>query len=133
MKPDMRTLSTHLKRENEKYPWHLIEVPRERWPQDPRTNRAKLWRSRDFLVQEFAEHDGMIRLSVNRTAVSNSGGWSQDITWDELQSLKHQCGYGDNDAVEIYPRNDDLVNVANMRHLFIYVNCPAPSFILRKQ
>ncbi|EOG1815585.1 hypothetical protein ACK3RA_000943 [Enterobacter hormaechei] len=38
---------------------------------------------------------------------------------DALQEIKSAVGYGDRDAVEIYPRDSDVVNVANMRHLWI--------------
>jgi hypothetical protein len=32
--------------------------------------------------------------------------------------LKRECGRGDRDAVEVYPADRDIVNVANMRRLF---------------
>lgn len=41
------------------------------------------------------------------------------ISWDALQEIKGAVGYADRDAVEIYPRDADVVNVANMRHLWI--------------
>ncbi len=41
------------------------------------------------------------------------------LVWDELQRIKSECGYGNTDAIEIYPADDDVVNVANMRHLWI--------------
>lgn len=44
--------------------------------------------------------------------------------------IKRQLGYGDFDAVEVYPKDNDVVNVANIRHLFI-LNEPLP-FIWRK-
>ena len=47
------------------------------------------------------------------------GRWKDDITWDELQEIKRQAGYGNQMAVEIYPDDLDIVNVANMRHLWI--------------
>jgi hypothetical protein len=36
-----------------------------------------------------------------------------------LQRLKAECGYADRDAVEVYPRERDVVNVANLRHLWV--------------
>jgi hypothetical protein len=33
-------------------------------------------------------------------------------------ALKRECGRGDLDALEVYPVDPDIVNVANMRHLF---------------
>lgn len=41
------------------------------------------------------------------------------ITWDELQRIKSECGYGDMDAVEYYPKDRDVFNTGNVRHLFI--------------
>ena len=70
-------------------------------------------------VQEFsADLPAIVRLSINRTLLSGER-WEDGITWDELQSIKMQCGYGDFDAMEIYPADRDIVNVANMRHLWI--------------
>lgn len=42
------------------------------------------------------------------------------ITWDELQKIKHGCGYGEKDAVEFYPRDADIFNTGNVRHLFVF-------------
>lgn len=60
-----------------------------------------------------------MRMSVNRTALTKDGNWDADIGWEELQRLKAEAGYGNMDAVEIYPSDKDVVNVANMRHLWI--------------
>lgn len=51
--------------------------------------------------------------------VDRDGNWIDGITWDELMEIKRQCGFGDRLAVEIYPPDEHIVNVANMRHLFI--------------
>lgn len=45
---------------------------------------------------------------------------------NDLQRLKRECGRGDLDAVEVYPRDCDVVNVANMRHLFVFESCLLP-------
>jgi hypothetical protein len=98
----------------------LKPVPQESWPtrcNDPK--RSNVWVNSYFLVQEFQEADGMVRLSVNTTSLANSGRWKDGISWDALQEIKGAVGYADRDAVEIYPRDSDVVNVANMRHLWI--------------
>ncbi len=41
------------------------------------------------------------------------------MTWEELQEIKRQVGIGDFFAVEIFQRDKDIVNVANMRHLWV--------------
>ena len=92
--------------------------------------RSNVWANAYFLVQEFKEDGGVIRLTVNTTSIGGSGRWKDGISWDALQEIKSAVGYGDRDAVEIYPRDADVVNVANMRHLWI---TPEPiSFAWRK-
>ncbi|MEP8940504.1 hypothetical protein ABKU80_19900 [Enterobacter mori] len=78
-----------------------------------------MWANSYFLVQEFQEDDGVIRLSGNTTSIGSSGRWKDGISWDALQDIKAAVGYGDRDAKEIYPRDSDVVIVANMRHLWI--------------
>lgn len=107
-----------LKTENAKRPQKLTEVPRDMWPDDGNTDRTKVWMSRDYLVQEFNESN-TIRLSVNRTEMMANGRWDDKLTWDELQEIKRQLGYGDSYAIEVYPKDKDVVNVANMRHLWV--------------
>lgn len=70
------------------------------------------------LVQIYDERNGVIRLSINRVT-RHKGQWADKMTWDELQAIKHDVGFGDYFAVEIYPKDKDVVNVANMRHLWV--------------
>jgi len=106
--------------EMKKRPVVLEDVPRERWPErrpgGSYPTRA-LW-SQQFLVQVFEESSGF-RMSVNRASVDRRGRWDENIAWDDLQRLKHEAGYGDWWAVEIYPPDSHVVNVANMRHLWL--------------
>ncbi|EEZ5248821.1 hypothetical protein DDM32_004372 [Escherichia coli] len=109
----------------------LKPVPESQWSvrcHDPK--RSNVWANSYFLVQEFQEENGVIRLTVNTTSIGSFGRWKDGISWDALQEIKSAVGYGDRDAVEIYPRDYDVVNVANMRHLWI---TPEPiSFAWRK-
>lgn len=77
-----------------------------------------VWRSKGFLVQSFIEN-GCVRLSINRTKLRNDGLWEDGITWDELMECKRQVGMGERYAVEVYPRDRDIVLKANMRHLWV--------------
>lgn len=112
--------------ENASYPAHLVEIPRERWIAKSwdDSKRVEVWRSRHFLVQIFAEVEGAQRMTVSRTEVLRNGDWQEYITWDDLQDLKRQCGRSDKWAVEIFPAETDLVNVANMRHLWVLSEAP---------
>lgn len=123
--------------ENAKWPAELVRVPPEDVPpgKPGATPPVEVWRSRDFLVQVYAVagESRLERLSVNRTTVKAPGRWDDEITWDELQRLKRECGRGDCDALEVYPRDADVVNVANMRHLWCFrVGGPALPFAWRK-
>ena len=111
-----------LARQNAKMPRELRLVPCEEWPLELQRSRInRVWRSRDFLVQEYAEDEPvLVRLSVLRTTLDPKlGRWVDGITWDELQAIKSEIGYGSHDALELYPADQDVVNVANLRHLWV--------------
>jgi hypothetical protein len=109
-----------LERDNAKLPAVMTLVPPGTWPPGSDARLVAVWRSRGFLAQCFAELDGIGRLSVNRTTVDPvTRRWDEAITWDDLQRIKRECGFGQQDAVEVYPADRDVVNVANMRHLWI--------------
>lgn len=98
----------------------MTEIPMDQWParKDSRTEHLKVFRSRHFFAQVVKE-SGHIRISVNRSEIDDNGGWKDGISWDQLMRVKSECGYADRDAVELYPSSDSIVNVANIRHLWI--------------
>lgn len=113
-----RAARRQLERDNLRFPTTLCEVPRSQWP-DPYAPQLRVLRSRNFLVQEFAAPPpAVVRLSICRTSLVGDR-WQDGITWDDLQLLKRECGYSDVDAIEIFPSDHDIVNVANMRHLWV--------------
>jgi hypothetical protein len=74
--------------------------------------------------------NGAERLTICRTTVDPSAArWLEGIGWDDLQRLKRECGRGERWAVEIFPADSEVVNVANMRHLWVLPE--APSFAWR--
>jgi hypothetical protein len=109
--------------EDLKYPVdRLVDFAREVWPPGYTGYRAA--RCRHFLVQFYSEANAIIRLSIHRVGFdSKTGRWRDGISWDELQHLKSLAGFGDFTAVELYPPADLVVNVANIRHLWVL---PAP-------
>lgn len=118
-----------LERENARRPLHLEGICREDWPDGladhPRSPFA-VWRSRHFLVRFYKEPaPGVIgRLSILRTAVAGDR-WADGITWDDIQRLKSETGHADTWAVEVFPADADVVNVANIRHLWLLAEAPA--------
>jgi hypothetical protein len=115
-----------LKREQHTFvkelPAKLTLVPENEWPSfSPRP--ARVWRSRKYLVQLYEVHHpgipSLLRISICRSKVSTGGRWEDGLTWDELQAIKREVGFGEWYAVEVYPRDCDIVNDANMRHLWV--------------
>ena len=114
-----RAAERMMKIENARWPLKMTPWPREQWPEKAYTGAHTVFRSREFMVQVFdAKAPSIARLSINRTALDGTR-WQDGISWDELQRIKNECGFTDYDAVEVFPTADTVVNVANMRHLWV--------------
>jgi hypothetical protein len=111
-----------------KYPVNLTPVTEDEYYAKSgkrfANNLISCFVSRSFFVQVYSE--GIYRrISVNRNKLNNNAQWEQNITWEELQSIKNEIGYSEKDCVEVYPASIDEVNVSNMRHLWI-MDSPLP-------
>jgi hypothetical protein len=110
--------SAYLKMENAKWGSQMEPVPESHWPRtEPRP--VAVFRSRLFLAQVFAPANGGQRISVCRTEITREGDWRADIGWEELMQVKDGCGFAEHWAAEIFPPNSEVVNVANLRHIWI--------------
>lgn len=96
----------------------MAEIPRHKWPEVPDvTPPARVWMSKDYLAMLFVDGERH-RLSIQSTWYGQDGRAKDGMTWDELQMVKEQT-VGDVWAVEVYPTASAVVDVANMRHLWI--------------
>ena len=121
-----RAQAAYLRQENRALTAELVPIP---VPGGREPGPIAAWRSNRFLVQLFNEA-GAQRISINRAAIDETTGrWLDGITWDEIQAIKRQIGFGDRYAVELYPADADVVNVANMRHIWLV---DAPAFAWRR-
>lgn len=107
---------------NKQYGPILVELKKEDWPKDldsiPGSPLVEMWRSNRYAVRVYDENNCK-RISVNRTTFNNDGSYKANISWDELQNIKTHIGFGDKDAIEIYPNDKDVVNNSNVRHIWI--------------
>lgn len=67
--------------------------------------------------------EGTLRVSVKHTRAKTRGhimqrGYGVPITWDELQAVKDHF-WPDRIAIEIYPPHEQIVDVAEMRWLWV--------------
>lgn len=114
-----RQMRKKLERDNLQWPIALREIPRHEWPISDHGNITRVWRSRRFLVQQHEKPGDPIRLSLNTTTLRGDGRWDDGITWDEIQQIKREIGYADRYFCELFPADTDLVNVANVRHVWM--------------
>ena len=123
---ELKKAARFIKEESRTMPKRMEPLPREHWDRiQSKTTRPIIgvWRSNRYLCQAYQESENIIRLSICRTVVDvQNRRWRDKLTWDEIQKIKVECGFGSVDAVEIYPRESDVVNVANMRHLFVMLD-----------
>lgn len=126
-----RGLARALRDGNAAYGRRFQELPPDEVAKRGTARRA--WRNRDYLVQLY-DDAGFERLTVNRAELSanDRGHWRDGITWDELQRIKAEVGFGDRWAVEVFPPDAALVNVSNMRHLWVLPEPPAFGWHLRE-
>lgn len=47
------------------------------------------------------------------------------ITWDELQRIKNEVWGEEQTAIEVFPPQGELVNDANIRHLWLVPSAPS--------
>lgn len=67
--------------------------------------------------------DGTLRVSVKHTSANNpsqvtSRGFAKPITWDDMQAIKDRFWH-ERIAIEIYPPRDKIVDVADMRWMWV--------------
>ncbi|MCY4671281.1 MAG: hypothetical protein OXC29_25245 [Rhodococcus sp.] len=83
-----------------------------------------------FIVQvHIVEgHPDHLRLAIMRSMLGDGRDWRDwlgGITWDELQDVKSRAGFGHKTAVEVYPDDENMVNPANVRQLWILPSPPS--------
>jgi hypothetical protein len=124
MSREIRQKQKYLREENKRFGTRLVDIPQAQW--EWKSFKPKeVWRSKDFLVQIFSMQDGAARMTVSRTMIGEDGQWLDGIKWEDLMRLKDECGYGRDWAVEIFPPTANVVDVANMRHLWLIPEAPA--------
>jgi hypothetical protein len=110
------------------------EVDRKDWyisDNKNRPDRLTAWHSEDFTVQVFTVAGGVVRLAINRNQQIFSPFLFEDgISQLDLQEIKQACGFGDWWGVEVYPPKSHILNIINVRHLWLIPQSPLPAGIM---
>ena len=93
----------------------LYEVASRDWPTVELHRLRRLRKNEALIIMECVRPAGHAVLMIQFL----DGRDTAALTWAHLQELKGMCGHGKREAVEIYPADDAVVNVANMRHLWL--------------
>lgn len=103
----------------------LEPVPPIRWPDVPDgwVRPLAVWESAALFVVLYGTTP-LRRLSIQRRDGRDG------LLWDDLHWVKEQLLPG-LWAVEAYPPDAELLNVANIRHLYVYPQGHAPPFNLK--
>ena len=120
IKEDFKKLTEVMRKESANYTTEFVRIPSEEWV-DPPVGLVMVWRNNRYLVQVYAQNDCLVRLSICQAKLNADGSrWLDGLTWEDLQWVKNSVGFANNCAVEIFPPKKDVVDVANMRHLFVF-------------
>lgn len=113
-----------IEEERNKWPDHLVNIT-DQIPADLKSYAQKhgvteVWASKHFRLRIIRHTEVIYRISVHRMTVDvDNDTWKGNISWDEMNELKRQCGRGSINAVERFPPDDELINAGNYRHLWI--------------
>lgn len=101
----------------EKVPENDPNVPYSSHPEDIKA----IFRSKKYTVilYKMNKITGRQRFSITRNEWSSKERrYVGNISWDEIMEIKRQIGLGDVECWEYYPKDSEIINEANMRHIF---------------
>ncbi len=134
---DDRDLNREQRRALEKVKRQLIasypdtlEIVTENDPNLPYSSHPQdiehIYRSKKYTVilwkigVGFAGYNLGQRFSISRNEWNSKDRRYKDgLTWDEIMDIKREMGFGERTAIEYYPADSEVVNLANMRHVFL--------------
>ena len=100
--------------------FNFTRLPESKWPKKQLDNKNRplcVWMSDVYQATLWC--NGHLRLSINHIERAEKFTYKDGISWDDLQKVKSAVGYGDWQAVEIYPPDSDVIYDANVRHLWL--------------
>lgn len=103
---------------------NLKEIPRAEWPYNPDTGNHKIvraYKNAEVCVLEYHLKIwyGFRRLKIRHLAFRTATGAMLNRFYD-LMSIKNQICGEDCVAVQVYPKDSEIVDDADMTHIFCF-------------
>jgi hypothetical protein len=107
-KPGRRQYFKEFERQRRSWPPQMTPLPLPAdLPPDQQQIKAQ-WRSRWHLAIHW-KRDGHEYLNMHRVEMDQTGMWLPGITWEDMQAIKQQCGFGLMVGHVLFPSNYDPV------------------------
>lgn len=126
-----------LSRPGMRLPWQPFErVPESDRPELFAQQRERVgdlqsvWKNNRYIVQIYRRALGGGAMEASHLAVRRNDE-SEIQGWDDLQRIKNELAGGDRVALEIYPPEAEVIDQANMRHLFVLPAGTVAPFTIR--
>ena len=121
---EIKAIKKVIAENNRRYTDSFVELSREEI-EDKSFPPLRTWRNKRYLVSLYADNsNGYLRLSIQRTTINDDGSYEDGISWDKIQEIKGLVGFGDWWGVEVFPADGHLVNVSNIRHVWLFKERP---------
>lgn len=121
---EIKAIKKAIAENNKRYTETFVELPREEF-ENYSFPPERTWRNKNYLASLYKDYaNGNLRLSVQRATIKDDGSYEDGISWDKIQEIKRLVGFGDWWGLEVFPADDQLVNVSNIRHVWLFKERP---------
>ena len=120
---EIKLIKKYISEVNQRFSDKFVEIPSDEI-KGCSYAPEKAWRNKNYLVYLYHDRE-FLRLCVQRTTIKDDGSFDDGISWDRIQQIKSAVGFGDYWGLEVFPADKALVNVSNIRHIWLFKDRPA--------
>lgn len=110
-------------RHRKSWDWEELPIDRARSEDLPALRNIRRAVRNDFWIVQMYEFDcatgHLQHLMIRSVAFPNGPGSGHEPSWQELQRIKNELCGPEFEAVQCYPRQRDVMDQADMYHLFV--------------
>jgi hypothetical protein len=110
-------------------PWEISLIPRN-------AIRSSGWASEMTTIAENKLYAVLMRTITTKrgciTHLAIRSYWGNEVPWSAKQRIKNELIGAERHAVEVFPAQSQLIDAANMYHLWVYGEDYVPPFTLNE-